>query len=172
MATYRPLGILATATSALCVVLCGWPACAGTARIDPSVAGSWTLVAADVLHPDGSRGHDYGPAPKGLLMIDDQGRYSLQIYDSERKPFASGDKTKASAAEYQAAVLGVSIHFGTVEVDPATHSLKFHIENATFPNWRGTEQVRTYELQNNELSYRVPPRSNGDIPISIWSRLN
>ena len=172
MAIYRSLGILTAATFVLCVLSYGGSANAATTRSDASIAGSWTLVAADVLHADGSRGHDYGPAPKGLLIVDDQGHYSLQIYDSERKPFASGDKTKATAAEYQAAVLGVSIHFGTIDVDPAKHSLTFHIEKATFPNWEGTQQVRTYELKNNELSYRVPPRSNGDIPVSIWQRIN
>src|SRR5471032_297749 len=56
------------------------------------LAGSWTLVAADLLHPDGSRTRDYGAAPKGLLLIDNQGRYSAQIYKAERPLFASGDK--------------------------------------------------------------------------------
>ena len=46
------------------------------------LAGSWTLVAADQLRPDGSRVHDYGAAPQGLLLIDVEGRYSLQIYQS------------------------------------------------------------------------------------------
>ena len=31
------------------------------------LAGTWTLVAADKLLPDGSRQKDYGEAPKGLL---------------------------------------------------------------------------------------------------------
>ena len=45
--------------------------------VDPSLVGTWTLVAADVQHPDGSRARDYGAAPKGLLLIDAQGHYSL-----------------------------------------------------------------------------------------------
>src|SRR5271168_1425615 len=151
---------------------CAGPAGAVIAPIDASMVGSWTLVAADVVHADGSRGHDYGPSPKGLLMVDDRGHYSLQIYNSERKPFASGDRATATPAEYQAAVLGISIHFGTIEVDPAAHSLRFRIEKASFPNWEGTQQVRSYELKDNELSYRVPPRPNGDVPVSVWKKLD
>jgi hypothetical protein len=136
-----------------------------------SLAGTWSLVAADVIHPDGTRSHDYGDAPKGLLLIDPQGRYSLQIFKAERPRFASGDKLKATPAEYQAAVLGSSTHFGTISLDPAAGTLTFKIENASFPNWEGTEQKRKFELNGDELSYRVPPRPDGNTPISVWRRL-
>ncbi|HEY9429280.1 MAG TPA: lipocalin-like domain-containing protein, partial [Gemmatimonadaceae bacterium] len=53
------------------------------------LAGTWTLVAADLLHPDGSRTRDYGAAPKGRLIVDAGGHYSLQIFKSERPRFAS-----------------------------------------------------------------------------------
>jgi membrane protease YdiL (CAAX protease family) len=39
----------------------------------PSLAGSWTLVAADRQLPDGSVERDYGAAPRGRLMIDEVG---------------------------------------------------------------------------------------------------
>src|SRR6185437_15902336 len=71
----------------------------GRTHGDVSLAGTWTLVTADVMHPDGSRSHDYGDAPKGLLMVDREGRYSLQIFRSDRVPFANPDKAKATAQE-------------------------------------------------------------------------
>lgn len=135
-----------------------------------SLAGTWTLVAADVQHPDGSRGRDYGAAPKGLLVIDTKGNYSLQIFKSERPKFASGDKSAGTPAEYKAAVMGSSTHTGTISIDPADGTLTFHIHNASFPNWEGEQQKRNYELKGGELSYRVTPRPNGDIPISVWQR--
>jgi hypothetical protein len=140
-------------------------------RADVSLAGTWTLVAADVLHPDGSRSHDYGDAPKGLLMIDRMGHYSLQIFRADRPRFANPDKTKASAQEYRAAVLSSSTHFGTIAVEPRRHRLVFHIEAASFPNWNGQRQSRAFELHGDMLSYRVPPRPNGDIPVSVWRRI-
>lgn len=70
------------------------------------LAGTWTLVAADRRLRDGSVIRDYGTAPQGLLMIDDAGRYALQIFSAERPDFLAGDKAKSTAAEMRAAVLG------------------------------------------------------------------
>jgi hypothetical protein len=135
------------------------------------LAGTWTLVAADVLHADGSRTSDFGVNPKGVLLIDDQGRYSLQIFRADRPHFGTGDKAKGSDAEYKAAVMGSSTHFGTLRVDAASGELIFHIDGASFPNWEGQDQHRRYELKDNVLSYRVPPRPNGDVPVSVWKRV-
>ena len=135
------------------------------------LTGTWTLLQADVLTPDGKRSHDYGEAPKGLLIIDAEGRYSLQIYDSLRPKYAAGDRSKGTAEEYKANVMGISTHFGTIGVDTATHTLTLHIEAASYPNQDGTVQKRFYELKGDELSYRVEPRSDGSIPISVWRRL-
>lgn len=144
---------------------------AGSAPARFPLAGTWTLEAADVLHLDGSRSSDYGAAPKGLLMIDRQGHYALQIFRAERAHFAAGDKAHGSPAEFQSAVMGSSTHYGTLELDAAKHLLVFHIDGASFPNWEGQQQRRSYELRGDELSYRVPPRPNGDVPLSVWRRI-
>jgi len=133
--------------------------------------GTWTLVAADLLHPDGSRSGDYGDAPKGLLIIDAQGRYSLQIYKTERPKFASGDKLKGTPAEYEAAILGASTHFGTISVDPVGHVFTLNVESSNYPNQESTSQKRNYELKEGVLSYRVAPRPDGNTPISVWRKL-
>lgn len=137
-----------------------------------SLAGTWTLVAADVLHPDGSRTPDYGAKPTGLLQIDSQGRYSLQIFKSGRPRFSSDDKAKGTESEYKAAVMGSSTHFGTLSIEPGNGVLVFHVQAASFPNWEGQAQSRHYELKGDVLSYRVAPRPNGDVPISVWRRID
>jgi hypothetical protein len=141
---------------------------AGPARSTFPLAGTWTLVAADVLHPDGSRTSDYGAAPKGLLLIDDQGHYSLQIYRADRPRFKAGAKAMGSAAEYKAAAMGSSAHFGTLGLDSTHGLLIFHVQGASFPNWEGQQQSRHYELKGQVLSYRVPPRPDGNVPVSEW----
>lgn len=138
---------------------------------EPSLAGTWTLTAADRLKPDGTRARDYGEHPKGRLIIDAQGRYSLQIFDGDRPRVASGDKRTATPDENAGAVLGSSTHYGIVAVDEAAHVLVFRIEGASFANWEGTEQRRKYVLTADTLSYQVPtPRPDGSIPISEWKR--
>ncbi|MBJ9967578.1 lipocalin-like domain-containing protein [Burkholderia seminalis] len=160
-------------TGTLCVhaVLGASVAQAAGPMIDPSLVGTWTLVAADVVHADGTRGHDYGPAPAGLLMIDRDGHYTLQIYQGDRPRFASGDKATGTPDEFKAAVLGTSAHFGMAKADTAAGTLTFAIKRSLYPNWEGEQQVRHYELKNDELSYRVPPRPNGDVPVSVWKRV-
>lgn len=165
--------------SRIAVVACVLPgmalssgAKAADAHGDVSLAGTWALVAADVIHPDGSRAHDYGHAPKGLLTIDRAGRYSLQIFRGDRSRFADPAKAKGSAQEYRAAVMGSSTHYGTLAVEVGKHRLVFHIDGASFPNWEGQVQTRTFELHGDTLSYRVPPRPDGDVPISVWRRIS
>jgi len=137
-----------------------------------SIEGTWTLVYADVLHPDGSRDSDYGSHPKGMMHVDSAGRYTMLIFDGSRPHFAGADKKAGTDAEVRAALMGTSSHYGTITVDSAAHTLDFHIEGATYPNWEGTTQRRRFEMEGNTLSYRVPPRANGDVPLTGWKRVS
>ena len=138
----------------------------------PSLAGTWTLVAADRRLPDGSVTRDYGAAPQGRLMIDDAGRYALQIFRAERPNFAAADKAGGTDAEIRAAVIGSSTHFGSLTVDWAARTLRFAIEDSSFPNWRGQAQVRSFTLNDDVLTWEVPPRPDGAVPISVWRRVS
>lgn len=136
--------------------------------------GTWTLVRAEVIRSDGTRDVDslYGADAKGLLMVDRQGRYSLQIFRPDRPRFAAGDRIKGTPAEYEAAVIGISTHVGRIAVDTVDHTLLFHIDRASFPNSENTDQKRTYRLVNDELSYTVPPRPDGSRAVSVWRRVD
>jgi hypothetical protein len=144
----------------------------GKVNTAAAIEGTWTLAFADVQHPDGTRTHDYGDAPKGMLQVDHAGHYSLFIFNSSRPRFAANDKNAGTPDEFRSATLGTSSHFGTVEADPVKRTLTFHIEGATYPNWEGTTQVRGYEMSGDTLSYKVPPRPNGDIPLTGWKRIS
>jgi hypothetical protein len=134
--------------------------------------GTWTLVAADKILPDGKTVRDYGDDPKGRLVVDGKGRYSLQIFKSDRVRFASDSKADGSVDEFRSAVMGSSTHYGTMTFDERAGLLVFSIEGSSFPNWEGTSQKRQYTLDGAELRYRVPPRADGSIPISVWRRLD
>jgi hypothetical protein len=134
--------------------------------------GTWTLVAADKILPGGTRARDYGAQPKGRLVVDTRGRYSLQIFKSERLRFVIDSKADGSVDEFKSAVMGSSTHYGTVTIDDKAGQLVFSIEGASFPNWEGTVQRRRYTLEGGQLSYQVPPRADGSIPVSVWRRLD
>ena len=133
--------------------------------------GTWTLVAADKILADGTTTRDYGEHPKGRLVVDGNGRYSLQIFKSERLRFASDGKADGSADEFKSAVMGSSTHYGTLAIDERGRVLVFAIEGASFPNWEGTTQRRQYTLRGAELRYEVPARADGSTPVSVWRRL-
>ncbi|MFZ6744035.1 lipocalin-like domain-containing protein [Undibacterium sp. JH2W] len=141
--------------------------------IQKQLTGTWTLVAAPEIHADGSRGETFGEHPQGLLIIDDSGRYSLQIYKSGRNKFAAGDKRKGTDAEFRAAALDTSSHYGRCFIDTERNVMVFRIEHASFPNWDGSEQARQFELKANELTYRVPASAsgNGTTAISSWKKI-
>lgn len=152
---------------------------AGTAARDAQVPtrvfplqGTWTLVAADKVLPGGETTRDYGENPKGRLVVDAKGRYSLQIFKSERLHFASDSKADGSVDELRSAVMGSSTHYGTMTIDERAGMLVFSIEGSSFPNWEGTTQRRQYKLDGAELRYKVPPRADGSIPVSMWHRLD
>lgn len=167
----------------LALALAPWPATLATLPLLPAtgaraaagspLAGTWVLVEAPEIRPDGSRGQTFGPNPQGLLVIDADGRYALQIYRPDRPRFASGDKRRGTADEYAAAAVGMSAHYGTCAVDAVRGTLVFRIERASFPNWDGTEQRRAYTLAGDTLSYRVPAAANGNgtTTISTWRRI-
>jgi hypothetical protein len=136
-----------------------------------SIIGTWTLASADKILPNGTRVPDYGVTPHGLAIFTADGHYAIEIYRADRTRFASGDRLKGTPEEYRDASLGMSVHFGLYTVDTAKHTISFHIDRASFPNQDDTTQVRSYELQGEELSWKVTARPDGSIPVTVLRRV-
>jgi hypothetical protein len=154
--------------SMLAVVLIG--SLAASAQTS-DIVGTWVLSKAEKLLPDGTRISDYGESPHGLVVFTADGYYSVQIYRADRLKFSSGDKLKGTPEEYKEASLTTSVHFGRYTMDPAKHTITFHIDRSSFPNQDDTTQVRPYEMNGDELSWKVAPRPDGSIPITILRRV-
>jgi Lipocalin-like domain len=135
-----------------------------------SLEGTWIMTSAYEILADGTRTTNYGEHPNGLLMVDKDGRYSLQIFRPTRPKFTSGDKTRGTPEEYREAVLGSSTHTGRVILDPVKAKLTFKIDAASYPNWEGAQQVRDYTFKDGILTYSVPATAsgNGTVAYSIW----
>ncbi|WP_213738288.1 lipocalin-like domain-containing protein [Bradyrhizobium sp. dw_411] len=155
------------------VALSQIPIGASAAAADPqplSLEGTWVMTSAYEILADGTRTTNYGEHPNGLLMVDKNGRYSLQIFRPDRPKFVAGDKTRGTPQEYREAVLGSSTHTGRVVVDPVKSQLTFKIDSASYPNWEGVQQVRDYTFKDGVLIYSVPATAsgNGTVAYSIW----
>ena len=139
-----------------------------------SLTGTWTLVSVDNIYPDSSRVHPYGDAPQGMLVFDSKGNYAIQILKAVRPKVASGDKNKATPEENAALVQGSNAHYGKYAVNESDHSITFNIEHASFPNWEGTAQKRSYTYSGNILKYVVTNTTQGGqsvIAEVVWKRL-
>ena len=141
---------------------------AAAAKGVSGLAGAWELIGAYREHRDGTRSDDYGAKPRGMLTVGSDGRYALQIYHAERPPF-EGDFRAAEAPEYKRLLLAMSAHFGSMAVEQG--KLVFQITAASNPQWDGSVQRRAYRLDGDVLEWRVPPRPDGDVPISVWQRV-
>jgi Lipocalin-like domain len=139
--------------------------------ITQSLVGSWRLIAADKILPDGTRTADYGTDPRGIAILTDDGHYVLEIFRSDRPKFASGDRAKGTPEEYKAAVLGASCHFGTYMVNEEKGAITFHTDRASYPNWDETTRVSSFTLERDTLTWKVPPRPDGSIPVSVFTRM-
>jgi hypothetical protein len=137
----------------------------------PQLVGTWKLVAADVIRPDGRTVQDYGSSPRGIAVFTADGQYVVEIYRAERTRFASNDRSRGTPEEYKDAVLSISTHFGRYTVDPVKGTITFAITSASFPNLDGTTQVRPFTLEGDSLTWRVAPRPDGSVPVSRFVRV-
>lgn len=156
--------------SSFCCVMFVVMASPAIAQSNPLI-GSWKLIAADKLLPDGSRVSDYGAAPHGITVFTKEGSYVVEIFGTMRPKFASGDRAKGTPEEYKEAALSQSCHFGTYSLDISKGTISFNIERASYANWDETTQVRSFTIKGDTLSWWVPARADGSIPMSVFKRV-
>ena len=133
--------------------------------------GTWQLIAADKILPDGKRVADYGTAPHGIAIFTTDGHYAVEIFGTDRTKFAAGYGPNGTPEEYKNTLLGLSCHFGTYNMDSDKGTITFHIDRASNPNIDQTSQVRSFTLKGDTLSWQVPARPDGSVPVSVFKRI-
>jgi Lipocalin-like domain len=136
------------------------------------LVGTWKLVSIYIEGPDGSRFDPFGANPTGILIMDGNGRISVQFIGSDLPKFASNDRLEGTPEENKAVVQRILSYFGTYSVGDADHSLNIHIESSTFPNWIGADQKRFLALTEDEMKWINPTASSGPgfTGHTIWKR--
>jgi Lipocalin-like domain len=136
------------------------------------LVGTWMLVSIYIEGPDGSRFDPFGANPTGILIMDGNGRISVQAIDSDLPKFASNDRLDGTTEENKAVVQRILCYFGTYSVSDADRSLKIHIESSSFPNWKGADQKRFLALTEDEMKWINPTASSGPgfTGYTVWKR--
>jgi hypothetical protein len=136
-----------------------------------SLVGLWTLKEAFVADPHGRRiGPAFGTNPKGTIAYMPNGRMISVIADADQ-PALSGDRLSAPVEERARAFSAASAYAGRYRFDGRT--VVHLVEVCTYPNWVGTEVVRTVELAGDEAIYRTEPQPLGGteaIVCLVWKR--
>jgi len=135
------------------------------------LVGTWTFVSAVDVQKDGTKVDTWGANPKGMLVLDANGRYVLVINRSDLPKFASNRRDQGTAEENKAVMKGLIVTFGTYSVNEADKTLTTKVEGGSFPNFYGVNQRRTItSLNAEELKYTNPATSTGTSAQVTWKR--
>jgi hypothetical protein len=132
--------------------------------------GAWTLTSltsgegADQTLP-------YGPNPKGMMMVDATGHFSIIVLRSDLPKFISNNRMTGTQAENAAVVQGMIAYFGTYTIDETTHVITVDVAGSSFPNFAGGTQTRILSFKNDdEVSYFNPTPSMGGTAVVTYRR--
>ena len=129
----------------------------GTQLNKEHLLGTWRLSAFEGRAEDGSVVLPYTDKPEGMLIYNTDGTMMVILMNPDRPRFKSNDLGGGSNEEIRAAFEGFNAYCGRFVLDPQAGTITHHLEQALFPNWIGTQQVRFISLMDSQLSLRTPP---------------
>src|SRR6516165_729186 len=87
------------------------------------LVGAWTLVSIISTDKQGVKSERRGPNPKGLLIFDASGRYSILTARADIPSFKIDNVNQGSAEENKAVMTGMIANVGTWSVDEKTKTI-------------------------------------------------
>jgi aminoglycoside phosphotransferase (APT) family kinase protein len=131
-----------------------------------SLVGTWKLVSFKVPNDKGELEDRFGPNPTGFLTYTADGRVSVIMANSRRKPFTSWPPPAEDAT---ATFLTFASYAGTYAFsgDKVTH----HIEVSLIQALVNTDQVRSVKLEGDRLTLRGGGLLGGGVTELVWERL-
>ena len=143
---------------------------AQTKTIKEQLIGTWTLVSAQTVEPNGARSPLVnGTDVKGLQIFTDSGRVSFQVIGGHAK-LASNDRKKMTADEMKSMAESTLSYFGTYTVNEADKSFSLQIESSTFQNQTSAPAKRIPVFSGDEMTVDNPGRLAGGSTITVWRR--
>jgi hypothetical protein len=135
------------------------------------LVGAWSLVSIIATDKAGNKSDRRGLNPKGLLIFDASGRYSILTSRSDLPNFKVDNVNQGTAEENKAVMIGMLANVGTWSVDEATKTITTHVEAGSFPNLNGNTQTRVISaLTADELRYTNGASVSGTVDEATWRR--
>ncbi len=141
------------------------------ASLKQQLVGAWTLVSIIATDKAGNKSDRRGPNPKGLLIFDASGRFSILTSRADLQNFAINNVNQGTAEENKAVMTGMIANVGTWSVDEKTKTITTNIDAGSFPNLNGKTQTRVISaLTADELRYVNGASVSGTVDEATWRR--
>jgi hypothetical protein len=114
------------------------------------VVGAWRFVGARLTTENGEV-NDTPPDYAGYLIYTADGHVAYLRMKAQLPAFAAGNLEQGTAEEKLAAYDNFVAYCGSYELREG-NTLVHHVELSSFPNVVGTELVRTFALDGDELA--------------------
>jgi hypothetical protein len=142
---------------------------AAAAQTAKDIVGTWLPVSALVTRQDGTRVDPFGQNLKGILIFDNNGRFSFILTRPDLPKFASNNRNTGTTEENRAIVQGSLAYFGTYSL--VEKLIKMHVDGGTWPSWTGTDIERLiFSYSGDELRWIDPTPSIGGKVENVWRR--
>jgi hypothetical protein len=134
--------------------------------------GAWDLVSIIATDKAGNKSDRRGPNPKGLLIFDASGRYSILTSRAELPDFKIDNVNQGTPEENKAVMTGMIANVGTWTVDEKTKTITTNVAAGSFPNLNGHTQTRVISLLSaDELRYVNGASVSGTVDEATWRRV-
>ena len=133
--------------------------------------GTWRLKSFELRSTGGQVSYPFGEDAKGYLIYTQDGYISVAFMRANRPHFNSADPVAGSLEEKAGAADSYYGYCGRYELEG--DSVIHHIEVSFFPNWCGTDQVRLYRFDDDQLTLSTQPfLVSGDMQTGhlIWEK--
>src|SRR3984885_9327394 len=111
-----------SAVAALALAMLPRSAISQEASLRQQLVGAWTLVSIIATDKAGNKSDRRGPNPKGLLIFDASGRFSILTSRAELPNFAIDNVNQGTAEENKAVMTGMIANVGTWAVEGKTRT--------------------------------------------------
>jgi Lipocalin-like domain len=143
-------GVLIAAAALLClgVALPSGNTMAQQKSLKEQILGTWTLVSVIEVYQDGRKDTPWGPAVKGAVNFDGNGKFTFMIIGADL-PSPSGKPQESSRMTVA--------YFGTYAVDEAAKTVTYTAERATTPSFDGLARRASVSVSGDELVQTSAP---------------
>ncbi|HVX21220.1 MAG TPA: lipocalin-like domain-containing protein [Acidimicrobiales bacterium] len=130
------------------------------------LVGTYRVLSVESTAEDGEVDRPFGDRPDGYIAYTPEGRFLVVLARRDRPLFADGDILGGTDQDRAAAFLSASAFCGRAEVRDG--KLLHMLEASTFQNWKGTVQVREFEVAGDHLTLRTPAiKMNGKLRTNV-----